>query len=95
MEQTANLCAQVPASLLARIREEQEKAGMPRGEYITQILTNYYEKKKQRKTKQLQQILYIPNTGAVSGPASKSSSSSGVYGKVSISQRAPSVSSFS
>ena len=43
MEQTANLCAQVPASLLARIREEQEKAGMPRGEYITQILTAYYE----------------------------------------------------
>ena len=43
MEQTANLCAQVPASLLVRIREEQEKAGMPRGEYITQILTTYYE----------------------------------------------------
>ena len=43
MEQTANLCAQVPVSLLARIREEQEKAGMPRGEYITQILTTYYE----------------------------------------------------
>ena len=42
MEQTANLCAQVPVSLLSRIREEQEKAGMPRGEYITQILTTYY-----------------------------------------------------
>ena len=43
MEQTANLCAQIPVSLLARIREEQEKAGLPRGEYITQILTTYYE----------------------------------------------------
>ena len=43
MEQTANLCAQVPVSLLARIREEQEKAGLPRGEYMTQILTTYYE----------------------------------------------------
>ena len=43
MEQTANLCAQVPVSLLARIREEQEKAGLPRGEYITQILTSYYD----------------------------------------------------
>ena len=43
MEQTANLCAHVPVSLLARIREEQEKAGMPRGAYITQILTAYYE----------------------------------------------------
>ena len=43
MEPTANLCAQVPVSLLARIREEQEKAGLPRGEYITQILTSYYD----------------------------------------------------
>ena len=44
MENTANLCAQVPVSLLAKIREEQEKAGLPRGEYITQILTAYYER---------------------------------------------------
>ena len=44
MEQTANLCAQVPVSLLARIREEQEKAGLSRGEYITQLLLNYYKK---------------------------------------------------
>ena len=43
MEPTANLCAQVPVSLLARIREEQEKSGLPRGEYITQILTSYYD----------------------------------------------------
>ena len=43
MEQTANLCAQVPVSLLARIREEQEKAGLLRGEHMTQILTTYYE----------------------------------------------------
>ena len=40
---TVNLCAQVPESLMARIREKQEKAGLPRGEYITQILTTYYE----------------------------------------------------
>ena len=40
---TVNLSAQVPESLMARIREEQEKAGLPRGEYITQILTTYYE----------------------------------------------------
>ncbi len=44
MEQTANLCAQVPVSLLARIREEQEKSGLSRGEYITQLLTDYYTK---------------------------------------------------
>ena len=40
---TVNLCAQIPESLMVRIREEQEKAGLPRGEYITQILTTYYE----------------------------------------------------
>ena len=44
MENTANLCAQVPVSLLAKIREEQEKSGLSRGEYITQLLLNYYEK---------------------------------------------------
>lgn len=44
MEQTANLCAQIPVSLLARIREEQEKSGLSRGEYITKLLLNYYEK---------------------------------------------------
>ena len=42
-EPTVNLCAQIPGSLMVRIREEQEKAGLPRGEYITQILTTYYE----------------------------------------------------
>ena len=42
-EPTSNLCAQIPTSLLVRIREEQEKAGLPRGEYITQILTAYCE----------------------------------------------------
>ena len=47
-EPTVNLCAQVPESLMARIREEQEKAGLPRGEYITQILTSYYENQKRK-----------------------------------------------
>ncbi len=44
MEKTVNLCAQIPASLLVRIREEQEKSGLSRGDYITQLLLNYYEK---------------------------------------------------
>jgi hypothetical protein len=29
---------------MTKIREEQELSGLTRGEYITQILTNYYEK---------------------------------------------------
>ena len=44
MENTVNLCAQIPVSLLAKIREEQEKSGLSRGEYITQLLLNYYKK---------------------------------------------------
>ena len=43
MENTVNLCAQVPVSLMTKIREEQELSGLTRGEYITQILTTYYE----------------------------------------------------
>lgn len=54
MENTVNLCAQVPASLLARIREEQEKAGLPRGEYITQILTAYYENQNRKGDKNME-----------------------------------------
>ena len=53
MENTANLCAQVPVSLLAKIREEQEKAGLPRGEYITQILTAYYENQNRKGDKNM------------------------------------------
>ena len=54
MEQTSNLCAQIPISLLARIREEQEKAGLPRGEYITQILTTYYENQNKKGEKTME-----------------------------------------
>lgn len=51
MKTTANLCAQIPVSLLAKIREEQENAGLPRGEYITQILTAYYENQNRKEEK--------------------------------------------
>ena len=44
MEQTRNLCAQVPVSLHMRVREEQEKSGQSLSAYITQLLTDYYEK---------------------------------------------------
>lgn len=42
MEPTKNLCAQIPVSLHARVREEQEKSGQPLGTYITNLLTEYY-----------------------------------------------------
>ena len=45
MEPTKNLCAQIPESLHARVREEQEHLGQTLGAYITQILTEHFEQK--------------------------------------------------
>ena len=45
MEPTKNLCAQIPASLHARVREEQERLGQTLGAYITQILTEHFEQR--------------------------------------------------
>ncbi len=44
MEPKKNLCAQVPVPLHTRVREEQEKSGLTLSQYVTQILTEYYEK---------------------------------------------------
>lgn len=45
MEPTKNLCAQIPESLHARVREEQEHLGQTLGAYIAQILTEHFEQK--------------------------------------------------
>ena len=44
MESTKNLCAQVPISLHKKIRTEQEQSGQTLSQYITQIITEYYER---------------------------------------------------
>lgn len=44
MEPQKNLCAQIPLSLHARVREEQEKSGQTLGVYITNLLQDYYER---------------------------------------------------
>ena len=44
-EPIKNLCAQIPESLHARVREEQEHLGQTLGAYITQILTEHFEQK--------------------------------------------------
>ena len=43
MEQTKNLCAQIPISLHTRIREEQTRSEQSLSEYITEILTQCFE----------------------------------------------------
>ena len=43
MEERKNLCAMLPVSLHARVRREQEKAGMTLGEYVEALITEYYD----------------------------------------------------
>lgn len=44
MEPQKNLCAMIPLSLHAKVREEQERSGQSLSVYMAQLLTNYYEK---------------------------------------------------
>ena len=42
-EKTKNLCAQIPESLHSRVRQEQEATGQTLGQYMTELLTQYYQ----------------------------------------------------
>lgn len=46
MEQTKNLCAQIPLALHVQVCEAREAAGQTTAEYITNLLIEYYELKK-------------------------------------------------
>ena len=43
MPETRNLCAQLPLALHAQVCEAREAAGLTTAQYITQLLTEYYE----------------------------------------------------
>ena len=43
-EKTKNLCAHIPVSLHNRVREEQQRSGMTLNEYMTRLITEYYER---------------------------------------------------
>ena len=43
MAPTKNLCAQIPVSLHTRIRERQEASGQTLGQYMTELITKFYE----------------------------------------------------
>ena len=45
-EETRNLCAQIPASLHAQVREQQEASGKTLSQYMTELITAYYEYEK-------------------------------------------------
>lgn len=40
---TKNLCAQIPTALHTRVRQEQEAAGKTLGEYMTWLITTFYQ----------------------------------------------------
>ena len=44
-EKIKNLCAPIPASLHARVRQKQEAAGQTLGQYMTELISKYYEMK--------------------------------------------------
>ena len=46
-ENKRNLCAMIPAELHERVRAAQEQAGVTLSVYITELLTNYYERGKE------------------------------------------------
>ena len=46
MPGTKNLCAQIPTALHAQVCEARERSGLTTAQYITNLLTEYYEMKK-------------------------------------------------
>lgn len=42
-EERRNLCAQVPIALHSRVRQEQEASGKTLSEYMTWLITEFYE----------------------------------------------------
>lgn len=42
-ENIKNLCAPIPAELHARLRERQEESGQTLGQYMTWLITKFYE----------------------------------------------------
>ena len=43
MADTKNLCAQIPVDLHRQVREHQEESGKSLGEYITWLITTFYQ----------------------------------------------------
>ena len=46
MPETRNLCAQIPTALHAQVCEAREQSGLTTAQYITNLLIEYYEMKK-------------------------------------------------
>ena len=58
MEQTKSLTAPIPAPLHARVTEERLAADQSLGQYITQLLTEYYQMKENGGNMNMACLLY-------------------------------------
>ncbi|NBI65976.1 hypothetical protein D1646_03950 [Pseudoflavonifractor sp. 60] len=47
-ESTRNLCAQIPESLHSKVRERQEASGQTLGQYMTWLITKFYEEQEMK-----------------------------------------------
>ena len=47
-EETRNLCAQISTALHTRVRQEQEAAGKTLSEYMTWLVTTFYQKEEDK-----------------------------------------------
>lgn len=48
-EECRNLCAQVPIALHSRVRQEQEASGKTLSEYMTWLITTFYQSEEEQK----------------------------------------------
>ena len=46
-EETRSLCAQVPSALHTKVRQEQEASGQTLSEYMTELITTFYQQDKE------------------------------------------------
>lgn len=57
MDNVKNLCAPIPMELHAKIRQRQEGSGLTLSQYMTQLITNYYEKEEKSSMKENQRTV--------------------------------------
>ena len=48
-EETRNLCAQIPSALHTKVRQEQGASGQTLSEYMTWLITTFYQDKEEQK----------------------------------------------
>ena len=56
-EKKVNLCAQIPAGLHAKVRERQGASGQSLGQYMTWLITKFYEQEGQPAMKENQRTV--------------------------------------